>query len=136
MFVMLLMVIGFFMVGGTLGANLIGAFDIVIYLWWFVVILAGIISVVVILGSAVLGAEAFSNVKGGSLVGSVFGMILSAVIMAYSTAMLWLSYYIVDHIVPTVDNWEGLSSDARNAIIAYGILLFVSIFKSKFVNTK
>lgn len=136
MFVVLIMVIGFFVTGGTLGANIIGAFDWVQYFWWFVVVLVGILSLAVIFGASVLSADAFKGIRGGALVGTTFGMILSVVIMAYSTGMLWLTYYIQSNIIPTVDSWSDLGNNAHYGIIAYFGLLLASILSRNKIQSK
>lgn len=120
MLLLVLLAIGFFITGGTFGANIIGAFGLIIYAWWVLAILVSIIAIVVILGMTALGADVKGlSTKAGALLGGSVGFIFAMVLCFYTYAMLWLSYYIVENTSPVATNWETIGGDAQNGIIAY-----------------
>mgnify|MGYP003607178239 CR=1 FL=1 len=133
MLLLVLLAIGFFITGGTFGANIIGAFGLVIYAWWGLSILITLIAIVIILGMTALGADVKGiSTKAGALIGGSVGTLLAIVLCFYTYAMLWLSYYIVENTSPVATNWETIGGDAQNGIIAYLAITILFIIRAKF----
>lgn len=132
MLLLVLLAIGFFITGGTFGANIIGAFGLVIYAWWALSILITLIAIVIVLGMTAVGADVKGlSTKAGALIGGSIGMVLAIVLCFYSYAMLWLSYFIVENTSPVATNWETIGGDAQNGIIAYLAITILFIIKNK-----
>lgn len=134
MLILVLLVLGFFITGGTLGANIAGAFGLAIYGWWFVSVIVSLLALVAIVGFTAIGADIAKSVstKTGALIGGSIGMLVAALICLYSYTMLWLSYYIVENVDQNVDNWNDLSSDIRYATIIQVALVVLFTLKNKF----
>lgn len=140
MILLVLLAIGFLITGGALGANIIGAFSLVVYGWW---VLAGIITVAalfIIFGMTAIGAEIARDnkfkMKGGAILGGSIGLLLASLLCLYTYFMLWLSYFIIEKTDATATTWDTIGADAQTGIIAYSLITLIFLFKNKFISQK
>ena len=138
MVLLLLLVIGFFITTGTLGAQVIGAFGLAQYLLWFIAGLTTFISLIVV-GILVFMVftfpkDAVTKILSGAG-GIIFLPILLFLLNGYSYTYLWLSYYITSTTVVTATTWAAIGSGY--AIIAFaGLFLFARYTSNTNYGTK
>lgn len=134
MITLVLLIIGFFIGGGVFGAQIINAFDITQYWLWIVATIATLISALMVLGGAMLGKDKLGRL--GAVGGTAVGGIVAMVICFVSYTELWLSYFIIENVDENVTSWSDLSSNAQYGIIAFGIILMVSMYKSSKIKSE
>lgn len=134
MFLFLLLAIGFFITGSTFGANIIGAFELVIYAYWASSILITLAAIAIVLSMTAIGAKYLKGIltKVGAFIGGSIGMVVAIGLLFFQYAMLWLSYFIVENTSPVATNWENIGETAQNAIVVYLVITVLSITQSKF----
>ena len=122
------------MTAGTMGASIIGAFDIVQYWLWFIAIIATLFGVGIVGLTTFWGgtqSSKFGKLGGllGGFSGGLIGAILGAVVIASSYVQLWLSYYIIENTPIEATSWAELGQDSQMGLIGFAIILVISVIK-------
>lgn len=131
MLVLILLVIGFLITDGALGAQIIGAFDLAQYLFLIVAAVVSLLSVVILAGSVWKGSELTENKLIGGLLGGGLGSIIVVIMLMFSYTQVWLSYFIIDNIDPSTTELAMLSSDVKIAIAASIIIALMGTITTK-----
>jgi len=131
-----LLIIGFLLGSGVLGANIISAFDWAQYGLWlgafFATFVASIIAGVGFIGGGKLTNEITSNKilnTIGVIAGGVLGSLVAFLVVINSYLLLWLSYYIMRTVPETATTISDIPELTQFAIVSFFVLLFLSIFK-------
>lgn len=131
MLVLILLVIGFLITDGALGAQIIGAFDLAQYLFLIVAAVVSLLGVIVLAGSVWKGSELTKNKLVGGLLGGGLGSIIVVIMLMFSYTQVWLSYFIIDNVDPAATELAMLSSDVKIAIAASIIISLMGTITSK-----